>query len=267
MDQGISANRSQEVVVENEKSDHVRVTSGVPQGAVLGPILFFIYINDLPEGTKSKIRLFADDTAAYLTVNNLTDTGVLQQDLNKLQQWEVEWDMEFNPGKCTVLQVTRSRAPFPSQYTLHGQVLETVPSAKYLGVNFSKNLSWNNHIQRICNSANRSLGFVKRNIRTKDPGVRELAYKALVRPLVEYASPVWSPYTKTYIDKIEMVQRRAARWTTNNFSCQASVIDMLNTLGWRSLKNRRSDARLCLFYKIIHGLVAVPLPPYVQHPV
>lgn len=77
MDQGISANRSQEVVVENEKSDHVRVTSGVPQGAVLGPILFFIYINDLPEGTKSKIRLFADDTAAYLTVNNLTDAGVL----------------------------------------------------------------------------------------------------------------------------------------------------------------------------------------------
>ena len=111
-----------------------------------------------------------------------------------------------------------------------------------------------------------SLSFFKRNISTKNPAAREKAYKTLVRSLVEYSSPVWSPYTKCNIDKIEMVQRTEARWTLSNYSTNASVSEMLQFLGWRSLEQRRSDARLCLFYKVIHGLVAVDLPPYVQHP-
>lgn len=260
------SNREQTVVLDNDKSDSVPVTSGVPQGSVLGPILFLAYINDLPEQTRSKVRLFADDTALYLAVTNLQDVTVLQEDLNNLQRWEAEWDMEFNPSKCTVIQVTRSRTPLPTQYILHGQVLETVTSSKYLGVDISSNLTWNNHIDQICAKANRTLGFVKRNIRSKDPTLRETAFKALVRPLVEYASPVWSPYTKKNIHKIEMVQRRAARWTVGNYSTYASVTDMLSQLGWRSLEQRRADARLCLFYKIVHGLVAVPIPPYAQQP-
>ena len=165
-----------------------------------------------------------------------------------------------------MIQITRSRNPLPTRYFLHGQVLETVASSKYLGVNISNDLSWNSHVQRVCASANRTLGFLKRNIRSKDPGLRETAYKALVRPQVEYSSPVWSPYTKRSIDQIEMVQRRAARWTLGNYSTYASVTDMVQTLGWRPLEARRSDARLVLFYKIVHGLVAVPIPPYVQHP-
>ena len=88
----------------------------------------------------------------------------------------------------------------------------------------------------------------------------------LVRPLVEYASPVWSPNTDDSICKIEMVQRRAARWTLDNYFRQASVTEMLAQLGWRSLEQKRNDSRLCLFYKIIHGLVAIDLPPYVEHP-
>ena len=86
-----------------------------------------------------------------------------------------------------------------------------------------------------------------------------------MRPILEYSSPVWSPHTKSNIHKIEMVQRRAARWTLCRFSSYDSVSDMLGDLGWRSLKDRRTDSRLCLFYKIVHGLVAVPLPPYVVH--
>ena len=88
----------------------------------------------------------------------------------------------------------------------------------------------------------------------------------MVRPLVEYASPVWSPNTDDSIYKIEMVQRRAAWWTLDNYFRQASVTEMLAQLGWRSLEQRRNDSRLCLFYKIIHGLVAIDLPPYVEHP-
>ena len=175
--------------------------------------------------------------------------------------------MEFNPSKCTVIHVSKSRSPLAAEYQLHGQVLESVTSSKYLGVDISDNLSWNQHIQRISCTANRTLGFVKRNIRTKNKEIRETAYKALVRPQVEYASSIWSRYTQKNIDKLEMVQCRAARWTLNNYSTSASVTDMLTNLNWRSLQNRRSDARLCLFYKIFHGLVAVPLPPFVKHPI
>ena len=93
-----------------------------------------------------------------------------------------------------------------------------------------------------------------------------MAYKTLVRPLVEYSSSVWSPYTKSNIARLEMVQRRAARWTLSEYSPYSSVTQMLQSLGWRSLEQRRSDSRLCLFYKIIYGLVAIDMPPYVVHP-
>ena len=172
--------------------------------------------------------------------------------------------MEFNPSKCVVIHITRSRTPVPSQYLLHGQVLESVAGSKYLGVEISSNLSFNGHIQNITTSASRSLGFLKRNIRSKNPELREIAYKTVVRPFVEYSSSVWSPYTKSNIARLEMVQRRAARWTLSEYYPYASVTQMLQSLGWRSLEQRRSDSRLCLFYKIIY--VRVAMPPYVVHP-
>ena len=183
--QAFLSGRTQTVVVENEKSDTVPVTSGVPQGSVLGPILFLIYINDLPDRTRSKVRLFADDTAIYLAVSNLQDAQILLQDLDQLHEWELQWDMEFNPSKCVVINATRAKTPVPSKYLLHDQILESVGGFKYLGVEISSNLTFNNHIQKICTSANRSIGFIKRNIRTKSPAIREMAYKTLVRPLVE----------------------------------------------------------------------------------
>ena len=108
--------------------------------------------------------------------------------------------------------------------------------------------------------------FIKRNIRTKDPRIREVAYKTLVQHVLEYSSPVWSSHTQTLTHKVEMVQRQAARWTLSRYSTYDSVTSMLGDLGWRSLEDRRTDARLWLFYKIVHGLVAVPMPPYVVHP-
>ena len=113
---------------------------------MLGLILFLIYINDLPDNTKSKIRLFADDTAIYLAVCNLIDAQILQEDLDRLNEWEKLWDMEFNPSKCVVIYVIRSRTPVLSQYTLHGQTLESVAGSKYLSVEISDILSFNIHI-------------------------------------------------------------------------------------------------------------------------
>ena len=138
--------------------------------------------------------------------------------------------MEFNPGKCQVIQVTRARRPIPSVYHLHGQVLEVVDHAKYLGVNISASLKWNVHINGINKKATRFLGFIKRNIRTKHTKVREVAYKTLVRPQLEICVKCLGPHSKEHIHNIEMVQRRAARWVLHDFSPLSSVTNMLDRL-------------------------------------
>ena len=154
--------RTQAVVLEGESSLEVPVTPGVPQGSVLGSLLFLLNINDLPQNIQSQVRLFADDTAVYLTVNSHELANTLQAVLDTLQERELTWDVEFNPGKCQVMHITKSRVPFQSQYTLHGQTLESVDSAKYLGVTISQDLNWNKHINNITGKANTTLGFIKK---------------------------------------------------------------------------------------------------------
>ena len=127
-------------------------------------------------------------------------------------------------------------------------------------------LSFTQHINRTTANASKSLGHLKRNILTKNPAIREAAYKTIVRPQVEYASSVWSPYTKKDINKIEMVQRRAIRWTQNSYYLYASVTPMQNQLGLRTLEQRRADARVIMLFKIIHGMVEIPLPQYFEQP-
>ena len=256
-------NRSQTVVLDGEESGSVPVTSGVPQGSVLGLILFLVYINNLPDELASKVRLFADGTAVYLTID---DSNMLQQYLNRLSVWDSRWDIEFDPSKCQVVQVTTSRKASNSSYILHGHVLEVVSCARYLRVDISNGLSWNSHIDRITSKANSTLGFIKRNIKTKNVRVRETAYNTLVRPQLEYAAAIWDPHTKQKIIHFEKFQHRAVMWTTSNYDYRSSVTAILQSLGWRTLEQRRADARLCLFYKIVYGLVAVPLPVYIQPP-
>ena len=139
-------NRTQSFILNGTNSDHIAVSSGVPQGSVLGPILFLTYINDLPEQVRSRVWLFADDTAMYLALDKHADSEILQKDLEILENWEKLWDMSFNPSKCQVLHVTRRKAHLQTKYHLHGCVLESVPSAKYLGVTISEDLKWSEHI-------------------------------------------------------------------------------------------------------------------------
>ena len=248
--------RTQEVVVEGSHSNKEAVTSGVPQGSVLGPCLFLHYINDLPEGIRSTVRLFADDTIMYLTIANQTNAESLQADLDRLGKWEHLWQMEFHPGKCKVLTVTNKKTPIQYTYTLHGQILEHVPEAQYLGMTFKKDLNWNQHINNNTQKANRALGFLRRNLRINSIHVKQQAYFTYVRPIVEYASTVWDPYRAYQQHQIEMVQRRAARFVCNRYRRTSSVGDMLLGLQWESLQERRRVARLVMFYKMQTGLVA-----------
>ena len=163
--------------------------------------------------------LFADDTAVYLAVGGSDNERALQTDLDRLSVWEDQWDMEFNPSK--VVRVTTSKKIINSVYTLHGQILEAVTSARYLGVDISSGLSWNSHIDRITENAN--------------PKVRETAYNTHVRPQLEYSSPIWHPDTDDKTLQLQKIQRRAARWTTSNYNNRSSVSAMLDQLGWRSM--------------------------------
>ena len=131
---------------------------------MLGPIFFFVYINDLPKDIVSQMRFFADDSAIYLTVEDKGDSDTLQRDLDRLQTWEARWDMEFNPSKCQIIIVTSRVPPTPpslqTQYILHRQVLEVVSTARYLGW-----ISPVTHVHRITTNASTSLRFVKRNVK------------------------------------------------------------------------------------------------------
>lgn len=261
--QSFLLNRTQRVVIDGATSSSVPVTSGVPQGSVLGPILFLAFINDLPSYvTHSRVRLFADDTIVYLTVSSIDDCSKLQDDLNSLERWERDWLMSFHPSKCNVLHITRKRTKIQNTYSLHGEFLESVPSAKYLGVTITDDLTWNRHTDNMISRANSKLGFLKRNLKINDQKLKEQAYKAIVRPTVEYCPTVWDPYTQQASKRVEKVQRRAARWVTGRYHNTSSVTSMLTELGWRSLADRRVDSRLVMLYKIKHGLVDIPQGVY-----
>ena len=259
--------REQSVLVKGEKSAPVSVMSGVPQGTVLGPLMFLIYINDIGLSIKSCIRLFADDTLFYATVSSKDDANTLQQDLDSLVTWTTSWQMSLNPDKCKTLNVYRSKNPITHQYMMNGVPLDTVSHHRYLGVELSSNLDWSLHIENIIGKANRSLGFIRRNLYSCPESVKSQAYLTLVRPCLEYASSVWDPHTQKHCHDIEGVQRRAARFVKNCYVREpGTVTNLLNDLNWYSLELRRKITRLTTMYKIVNGKIAVNIPEYIVGP-
>lgn len=253
-------NRTQHVNLDGITSDTAPVQSGVPQGSVLGPLLFLLFINDLPNyvSENSITRLFADDSLLYRSIKSAEDAQELQKDLDGLQRWEKDWLMEFHPGKCQVLHITNKRMPIRHLYTIHGQTLQEVDSAKYLGITLHKSLSWNHHINTITKKANNTRAFLQRNLYGCPRKTKQLCYKTLVRPLMEYAPVIWDPHTQANIQKLEMVQRRSARWVYSDFRNTTSVTPMLHELEWPPLQERRAQAKLIMLYRIVHQLVDIP---------
>ena len=228
-----------------------------PKGSVLGPCLFLAYISDLPDSLKSKARLFAGDTIVYLTVNSQSDAQTLQDDLLKLEQWESDWSMEFNPDKCEVIHVSKQKKTLIFPYKLHNTELKSTENAKNLGITISNDFNWKPHIENMTSKAYNTLKFIKRNIQTNTQKDKETAYKNYVRPQLEYCAPVWHPWQDKHSYKVERVQRAATRYVLNDYGTTSSVTEMLNTLNWQTLESRRIKSSLILLYKTKSQLVAI----------
>ena len=181
----------------------------------------------------------------------------MQRDLDALMDWESTWGMKFNTKECNIMWVSRSRKPLQHFYSLGNEILQEVSDAKYLGIQIDNKLDWNKHISTVAARGQSKLAFLNRNLKGCPKKLRDTAYISLIRPALEYSCMLClAPTQKSNKDKIEKVQRRAARFVSNNFRRKASVSEMLHDLGWQSL-DCRQDQRLVLFYKIINGLASV----------
>jgi len=249
--------RSQQVVVGGEKSSVSSVSSGVPQGTVLAPLLFLCFINDITKNISSSIKLYADDVLIYRSIDTKADCLLLQKDLITLENWAHKWNMCFSPLKCEFLKITNNRDVILFNYFIQNTEIREVQETKYLGVTLNNNLKWSSHIQIISKKANSVLGFLRRNFSTCPTNVKSALYKSLVRPILEYACTVWSPHCQKDIQCIEAIQRRAARFAMNCYSKYQSVSNMIHQLNWPTLYDRRNKLKLMMMYKIVNGLTYV----------
>ena len=240
--------RSQQVVVNGQTSQSAGVLSGVPQGSVLGPMLFLMYINDIAEGMTSQMRMFADDSIVYRQIHIPADHFTLASDLNKLLSWVKTWQMDFNVSKCAVLSVTTKRNISTYNYFMGSQQIPRTDNQDCLGVTINTKLSWQPHINKVQNKASKTLGLLIRTLHAAPPQVRETAYEVLVRPTLEFATCAWAPHTKTGIQTIESVQRSAARFVTGDYRRTSSVSDMCTNLMWNSLYTRRRIRDATMFF-------------------
>ena len=164
--------------------------------------------------------------------------------------------------QCKVLRITNKRRPISSDYYIHTHKLAMNTDAKYLGVTISSDLSWGKHTDNITKKANSTMPFLKRNIWSVPQTAKDMAYKTIVRPILEYASSTWALYTKRDNHKVEMVQRRAARFITTDYRHTSSVTSMLYQLGCDTLQRRRELARLTMMHRVVQQLVDIPTEPY-----
>ena len=255
--------RSQFVAVDGSHSSHLEVVSGVPQGTVLGPTLFLLFINDIVDRSDSTIRLFADDAVVYREISFPSDHTCLQYDLRNLQSRAKTWQMQFNVAKCQLLYISNKK-PNTSKfdYTLHSQSLTPTDEHDHLGVLCRRDLRWSSHCSKVSSRANKSLGLQRITLKPCCERVKEQAYLSIVlRPIAEYVAPVWSPHTNRDVDKIEQIQKNAARFVKNDYKPYTSTSGLVSSLRWVSLEHRRLLAQASLFYKVRNRLVNISFPP------
>jgi hypothetical protein len=246
--------RTQRVTIDGQESEWQNITAGVPQGSVLGPLLFLIYINDLTTVVQSDIRLFADDTILYMTVDDpVTTANALNTDLNNMLNWANQWLVKFSPSKTVSLNISKRKKKLPRPtLTMDNVPLREVDSHKHLGITLTKDLSWNEHLDNIAVSANKLLDVFNIFKYKLDRRSLEKLYFAYVRSKLEYASIVWDNCPQYLVLMLENVQLRAAK-IISGATCRTSHALIYNELGWETLQVRRKNQRLTTMYKIEHN--------------
>ena len=247
-------NRWQKVSVNGSYSDAIQVTSGVPQGSVLGPVLFLLYINDMAAEVGNKLKLFADDSKLYAEVQSEGDAQTLLADLNAITDWEDKWQLSFiiNVDKCKVLHIGKKNTNYVYSMRSGDYVseIESVQTEKDLGVRFDNELRFSDHIKEICQKGFQRI--IRRTFTYMDENTFLTLYKSLVCPVLEYCSTVWSTYYKKDSERIEKVQRKATKLV-----CTIKDWDYperLKHLKLPSLVYRRRRADLLQEFRYFKGL-------------
>ena len=241
--------RKQYVEINGQKSEWQKVTSGIPQGSVLGPLLFLIYINDLPDGITSTIYMYADDTKLYREIKSPDDHQILQNDLSKLCTWSKKWLLKFYPKKCSCLTIGKKLESPSYSYDLSSHIIEQVKSIKDIGVTMDSELSFDEHINIKIDTANKIVGIIRRTYRYLNCENFLPLYKCLVRSHFDYAVSVWDPYKVKHITDIEDVQRRATKLIPE--IKQLCYPERLKKLNLPTLAYRRIRGQMIEVYKII----------------
>ena len=247
--------RKQRVVMDGATSDWCSVSSGVPQGSVLGPLLFLIYVNDLPDKLKSNIKLYADDAKLYREIKSVEDCQILQNDILEMEEWANIWQLTFNPLKCQVLKIGKTYHPdININYYMHQSEnviseLENVLKIKDLGVVTDENLVYKDHIESVTAKANKMWGIIRRTFTNLDKNGLLVLYKTMVRSHLEFAAPVWSPHYWYQVEALETVQRRATKMMPG--LKDVDYENRLKELDLPSLVYRRIRGDVILFYRSV----------------
>ena len=257
------SNRTQAVVIRGETSSYKKIPAGVPQGSVLGPLLFLIYINDIVNGIDSNIKLFADDTSIYLAIDDVNRrTHILNSDMVRINEWASSWKVDFNPDKTELLTITTKRQPETLPLHFGNATLVEKSEHKHLGVILQNNCKWEKQINYIISKAKLQVACFRSNKYKLSRKALEILYNSFILPHFDYCDTIWDNCSQTLSDELEKLNQDAIR-TIIGAVRGTSHHKLYNESGILPLKERRRRHKLILYFKIIKGLTPNYLANYI----
>ena len=245
--------RQQRVLLRDSVSSVGKLKAGVPQGSILGPLLFLIYINDIADDMLGICRLFADDTSIgerSYEINSLQ--YMVNIDLQNISSWSKQWLVKLNPNKTEIVVFSTRDTPEGLAFSLDDTEISPVACHKHLGVTLSSNCKWTLHIDTVVEKVSKQIAVLRKLKYTLSRQFLEKIYLTFIRPLLEYSCELWDSCSKTDSDRLEKLQLEAARIVTG-LTMYANISSIYDECGWEKLSVRREQRKLSLFYKIVNG--------------